>query len=167
MSSKASAAIGATLFRSACARFATGITVVTTTDSGGHPHGLTINSFTSVSLEPPLVLVCIDKRNALLGHFLETAAYGINILADGQQHLSRQFSSTAEKRFAGVEWHRGELGIPLLADALATFECAVTESMTLGDHQVLVGEVRAATYRDGNPLLYFNSGYKTILGDAT
>lgn len=164
MSSKAVEAVSAPVFRAACARFATGITVVTTVDEHKRPHGLTVNSFTSVSLTPPLVLVCVNRRNALLGHFLSASAYAINVLADHQENVSRRFSSSAEDRFEGVDWRTGNLGVPVLGGVLATFECAVTQVLELGDHTVLIGEVREATYADGNPLLYFNSGYRALNG---
>ena len=112
MSSKAPAdfgtGIGPDLYRRVCAQFATGITVITAPDENGHPHGMTVNSFTSVSLDPPLVLVSIDLRNAILGHFLTSAYFAVNILAEDQEELSRRFSSASENRFHGVDWHPAE-----------------------------------------------------------
>ena len=93
------------LYRRTCAQFATGITVVTTLDSNGHPHGMTVNSFSSVSLDPPLVLVSIDLHNAILGHFISSSWFAINVLAEHQQFLSHRFSNPAEDRFVGVQWH--------------------------------------------------------------
>src|SRR5579862_3720733 len=107
------------LYRRTCARFTTGITVVTVLDSLGHPHGMTVNSFSSVSLDPPLVLVSIDLRNAILGHFISSSWFAINILAEHQEALSRRFSSTSENRFLGVEWTTGASGVPLLTGVLA------------------------------------------------
>lgn len=166
MSSKAAAdrlaAVDTLLFRRACGRFATGITVVTLLDGEGHPHGVTVNSFASVSLEPPLVLVSIDLRNAILGHFLSSAWFAINILAEHQEHLSRRFSSATEERFTGVDWHAGISGMPILDGVLAYLECAVTRTFEVGDHTVLIGEVRHAEYREGRPLVYFESGYRGL-----
>lgn len=162
MSSQAAGAVGASLFRAACARFTTGITVVTTTDGHGRPHGLTVNSFTSVSLDPPLILVCLGLRNSLLGHFRSSGFCAVNILAADQQDLSRRFASPSEDRFAGLPWQPGKLGAPLLAGTLAHFECSTQQLIDLGDHVVLVGLVGHADYRDGDPLLYFNSRYAQL-----
>jgi flavin reductase (DIM6/NTAB) family NADH-FMN oxidoreductase RutF len=150
------------LYRRTCAQFATGITVVTVVDSGGHPHGMTVNSFSSVSLDPPLVLVSIDLRNAILGHFLSSSFFAINILAEGQEDLSLRFSSTSENRFGGVGWHAGLSGMPLLHGVLAHFECTVTRTFEAGDHIVLIGEVRDADHAEGKPLVYFDRGYRRL-----
>jgi flavin reductase (DIM6/NTAB) family NADH-FMN oxidoreductase RutF len=158
----ASSGIDEALYRRACSLFATGITVITTVDANGHPHGMTVNSFSSVSLAPPLVLVCIDLRNAILGHFLTSAWFAVNILADDQENVSRRFSSASENRFHGMDWGKGPSGVPLLAGVLAHMECAVTKTFEAGDHAVLIGEVRSAAYRDGQPLVYFNSSYQNI-----
>jgi flavin reductase (DIM6/NTAB) family NADH-FMN oxidoreductase RutF len=150
------------LYRQTCARFATGITVVTVVDENGHPHGMTVNSFSSVSLDPPLILVSIDLRNAILGHFLTSRYFAINILAEHQQHLSRRFSSTSENRFRDVDWHKGQTGVPLLDGVLGHLECAVTQTFEAGDHTVLIGEVLFAGYRQGRPLVYFGSSYQNL-----
>jgi flavin reductase (DIM6/NTAB) family NADH-FMN oxidoreductase RutF len=150
------------LYRRTCAQFATGITVVTVTDSDGRPHGMTVNSFASVSLEPPLVLVSIDLRNAILGHFISTRSFAINILAEGQEDLSLRFSSTAENRFKGTAWHPGTAGMPILEGVLAHLECAVVRVFEAGDHVILIGEVRHADRTEGRPLLYFDSEYRRM-----
>jgi flavin reductase (DIM6/NTAB) family NADH-FMN oxidoreductase RutF len=166
MSSKAVpgeyATVDPSLYRRTCARFTTGITVVTVLDREQHPHGMTVNSFSSVSLEPPLVLVSIDLRNAILGHFITSSWFAINILAEHQEPLSRRFSSPAENRFVDVEWHPGISGTPILDGVLAHLECSVVETFEAGDHTVLIGEVRQAGYVDGKPLVYFNSGYQSL-----
>ncbi|HTA47567.1 MAG TPA: flavin reductase family protein [Bryobacteraceae bacterium] len=149
-------------FRRTCARFATGITIVTVVDGLGHPHGVTVNSFASVSLEPPLVLVSIDLKNAILGHFISNSWFAINILAEHQEHLSRRFSSAAENRFVDVVWRPGLSGMPLLDGVLAHLECAVVRTFEIGDHTMLIGEVRRAECREGNPLLYFDSSYRSL-----
>src|ERR1022692_4090839 len=122
------------LYRRTCAQFTTGITVVTTLDSNGHPHGMTVNSFSSVSLEPPLVLVSIDLRNAILGHFISSSWFAINILAEHQEDISRRFSSPSENRFLGLNWRPGECGTPLLDGVLAQLECLVVRTFEVGDH---------------------------------
>jgi flavin reductase (DIM6/NTAB) family NADH-FMN oxidoreductase RutF len=150
------------LYRRTCAQFATGITVVTVLDSNGHPHGMTVNSFSSVSLDPPLVLVSIDLTAAIVGHFISSSWFAINILAEHQEYLSRRFSSPSENRFAGVDWHQGASGTPLLDGVLAHLECSVVRTFEAGDHSVLIGEVRVAEYREGKPLIYFNSCYQNL-----
>ncbi|HEX4275060.1 MAG TPA: flavin reductase family protein [Bryobacteraceae bacterium] len=162
MSSKADPGLETWLYRRTCAQFATGITVVTTLDSHGHPHGMTVNSFSSVSLDPPLVLVSIDLRNAILGHFISTSWFAINILAEHQEDLSRRFSSTSENRFVDVDWHPGASGTPLLDGVLAQLECSVVKTFEGGDHTILIGEVRGASYREGRPLVFFDSRYRNL-----
>ncbi|HZL55905.1 MAG TPA: flavin reductase family protein [Bryobacteraceae bacterium] len=165
MSSKAhgiSAPIAPELYRRACSQFATGITVITALDEHGHPHGMTLNSFASVSLEPPLVIVSIDLRHAILGHFVTSRFFAVNVLAEHQAELSRRFSSTAENRFHGIDWQPAESGVPLLGGTLARMECAVTQVMEIGDHSVLIGEVQRAEYTSGRPLLFFDSSYRTL-----
>ncbi len=154
--------LDAGLYRRTCARFATGITVVTVLDGLGHPHGMTVNSFSSVSLDPPLVLVSIDLRNAILGHFISSSWFAINILAEHQEHLSRRFSGAAEKRFVDVDWHPGISGMPILDGVLAHLECSVVQKFEAGDHTVLIGEVQRAGFREGKPLVYFNSCYRNL-----
>jgi flavin reductase (DIM6/NTAB) family NADH-FMN oxidoreductase RutF len=154
--------IAASLYRRTCSLFATGVTVITTVDGNGHPHGMTVNSFSSVSLDPPLVLVCIDLKNAILGHFLTSACFAVNILAEHQEDVSRRFSSAAERRFHGMDWSPGVSGVPLLAGVLAHMECALAKTFEAGDHAMLVGEVRQAWYREGKPLVYFRSSYQNI-----
>jgi flavin reductase (DIM6/NTAB) family NADH-FMN oxidoreductase RutF len=150
------------LYRRTCAQFTTGITVVTTLDGNGHPHGMTVNSFSSVSLEPPLVLVSIDLRNAILGHFISSSWFAINILAEHQEELSRRFSSPSENRFLGVSWHAGGSGAPLLDGVLAHLECSVVRTFEVGDHTVLIGEVKSANHGEGKPLVYFDSAYRSL-----
>jgi 4-hydroxyphenylacetate 3-hydroxylase, reductase component len=154
--------VGPRLYRRVCAQFTTGITVVTVLDSSGHPHGMTVNSFSSVSLDPPLVLVSIDLQNSILGHFLSASSFAVNILAEGQEDLSRRFSSVSERRFEGVEWHTSESGPPLLDGVLAHLECSVARTFEAGDHTILIGQVENASYREGKPLVYFDSSYQTL-----
>jgi flavin reductase (DIM6/NTAB) family NADH-FMN oxidoreductase RutF len=167
MSSKAgpvdeSTPVDTWLYRRTCAQFVTGITVVTTLDSDGRPHGMTVNSFSSVSLDPPLVLVSIDLKNAILGHFISSSWFAINILAEHQENLSRRFSSPSENRFLEVRWHAGASGTPLLDGVLAQLECSVVRTFEVGDHTVLIGEVRRAVYTEGKPLVFFDSTYRHL-----
>lgn len=150
------------IYRRTCAQFATGVSVVTTLDSHGHPHGMTVNSFASVSLEPPLVLVSIDLRNAILGHFISSSWFAVNVLAEHQEELSRRFSSAAENRFLDIDWRAGASGVPLLDGVLAQMECSVVRTFEAGDHAVLIGEVRGARHGEGKPLVFFDSGYRSL-----
>jgi flavin reductase (DIM6/NTAB) family NADH-FMN oxidoreductase RutF len=150
------------LYRRTCAKFATGITVVTTVDGDGHPHGMTVNSFSSVSLEPPLVLVSVDLKNAILGHFISSSWFAINILAEDQEDVSRRFSSSSERRFLDLPWHPGAFGPPLIDGVLAHLECSVVQTFETGDHAILIGEVRSASYTEGKPLVYFDSAYRNL-----
>ena len=150
------------LYRRTCGQFVTGITVVTTLDSHGHPHGMTVNSFSSVSLDPPLVLVSIDLKNAILGHFISSSWFAINILAEHQEDLSRRFSRPSENRFIGVDWHAGPSGTPLLDGVLAQLECSVLRTFEAGDHTVLIGQVRRAGSTEGKPLVFFDSAYHNL-----
>ena len=149
-------------FRRACAQFATGITVVTTRAADGAPHGLTANSFTSVSAEPPLVLVCIDFECSVLAHFQECEFFAINILAENQQAISVRFAETPDGRFEGLKWWLSANGVPILADTLGVLECKVAQRIAAGDHVILLGEVLAADHRAGQPLLYYSSRYQHL-----
>lgn len=154
--------VDADCFRRTCGKFATGIAIVTVLDSAGTPHGMTVNSFTSVSLEPPLVLVCIDNRATILKHLQAAAAIGINVLGEEQGALSVRFAKPGEDRFGTVEWHAGELGVPLIPDALAVFECAVRRFVEAGDHHILIAEAQWVTWGEERPLLYFDSEYRVL-----
>jgi flavin reductase ActVB len=150
------------LFRQVCGRFASGITITTVLDAAGGAHGLTANSFTSVSLSPPLVLVCVDHRAKILEYFHHNPHFGINILSDRQRPLSERFAGSGYDRFEGVEWHPGQTGVPLLPGALAALECSRVKAVPAGDHDILIGQVVHAQYHDGEPLIYFASKYRSL-----
>jgi flavin reductase (DIM6/NTAB) family NADH-FMN oxidoreductase RutF len=150
------------IFRKTCSRFATGIAIATVSSADGTPFGLTVNSFTSVSAVPPLVLICIDYRSTLLAHFRSSAWYGINVLADNQQDLSTRFSQRIPDRFEGLGWRKGESGIPLLSGCLASLECSVVQTVEAGDHAIFIAEVIRAQCREGSPLLYYGSQYRRL-----
>jgi flavin reductase (DIM6/NTAB) family NADH-FMN oxidoreductase RutF len=149
-------------FRRICGKFASGITVATVLDAAGAAHGMTANSFTSVSLAPPLVLVCVDHRAGILKHFRTSDYFGINILSAGQRHLSDKFAGSGYDRFEGVDWFPGQTGVPLLRDVLATIECARMNVVTAGDHDILIGEVLHANCQDGEPLVFYSSQYRRL-----
>jgi len=154
--------VGPQAFLRACAQFSTGVAIATVLDSAGAPHGMTINSFTSVSLEPPLVLICIDHKARILDQLLTSNFFAINILRDTQQDLSERFARPGEDRFGAVQWYPGETGMPLIPDALATLECAVFQRIPAGDHTILIGEVVSAVRHEGSPLLFFSSSYQAL-----
>ncbi|CAN7759138.1 flavin reductase family protein [Pseudorhodoferax sp. LjRoot39] len=150
--------------RNAFGQFATGITVVTTTDEDGAPVGLTANSFTSVSLDPPLVLFCLDRRSASLGRFMSVPSFGINVLGSAQQALSSRFASRhVEDRFAGIGWSLRSPGVPWLEGAVAHFACDTYGIHDAGDHLVFIGHVRHfETDAEREPLLYFQGRYHVL-----
>ena len=154
--------VGPQAFLRACAQFATGVAVTTVCDASGTPHGMTVNSFTSVSLQPPLVLVCIDLKARALDHFRRSEFFAINILRETQQDLSMRFARAGEDRFGVVEWYPGDTRMPLIPDSLAFIECTVFQRVQSGDHTILIGEVISATRHEGRPLLYFSSSYRTL-----
>ena len=150
-------------FRSVLGRFASGITVVTTRDGDERDVGMTVSAFCSVSLEPPLVQVCVDRRASLYGALAASSRYGVSILAAEQEALSRRFA-TAEstRRFDGIGYRRGDSGVVLLDDALAQLECRIVVAHEVGDHTMFVGEVESATARSAGPLLYYRGGYAQL-----
>ena len=149
-------------FRSVCGKFATGITIATAVGTDGQPHGLTVNSFTSVSLHPPLVLICLDHRVRLLEPCLQSGYFGINILSEHQEALSCRFAQSGVDRFADIAWRSGQTGVPLLPEVLATLECRLVQTLTAGDHMVLIGEVLHLACREGKPLAYFGGAYSRV-----
>ena len=146
-------------FRRALGHFASGVTVVTTRPEEGQPLGITVSAFSSLSLEPPLVLICIDKRASLHDHLKEGSHFAVNILAEDQELVSRRFASKVEDRFEGLGYRVGETGAPLLSGALASIECRIVHAYPGGDHTIIVGEVLMADVREGRPLAYFRGGY--------
>lgn len=149
-------------FRRACGRFATGVAIVTTLDAGGAPCGLTVNSFTSVSLEPPLVLFCLDRGSQALAAFEQANSFVVNILDEAQRELSQRFATRQDDRFAGIDYRLGVSGAPVLADSLAILECRRHAVLDGGDHLVFLGQVIDVSARDGDPLLYFAGRYRQL-----
>lgn len=151
------------VFRQTCARFATGVAVATVTSRDERPQGLTINSFTSVSCSPPLVLICVDNRCNVLADFRASAFFGINILSAGQRDVSVRFSQKQTDRFEGLTWHPGESGVPLLDGCLASMECSISQVIESGDHAIFIGEVSRAEVNEGEPLVFYGSAYRQLL----
>jgi flavin reductase (DIM6/NTAB) family NADH-FMN oxidoreductase RutF len=153
--------------RDAMGHFATGVTVVTSIDSAGEPVGTTANAVTSLSLEPPLVLVCFDLKSATLTAIRGHGAFAVNILGHRQRHLSANFA----KRGLAAVWddvthHRGPTGSPRLADVIAVIECTVEQSFPGGDHEIVIGRVRhVETNAEGaTPLLFWRGEYTSVDG---
>ena len=149
-------------FRAVLGRFASGVTVVTTRDTRGLDHGLTVSAFCSLSLAPPLVLVCIDHAASVYPVIAEAPHFAVNILAAGQEALSRRFSGKDPNRFEGIGFARGQTGVALLDDVLATIECRRVAQHEGGDHTVFIGEAEAASARALSPLLYYRGGYAQL-----
>lgn len=150
-------------FRSVLGRFASGITVVTSRNTSGRDVGMTVSAFASVSLEPPLVSVCIDHAASMYLALRGGKRFGVNILASDQEALSRRFAAVeSSHRFDGIGYTRGESGVVLLDDALAHIECVLVAQHEAGDHTLFIGEVERATARDARPLLYYRGGYAQL-----
>ncbi|MBI2216161.1 MAG: flavin reductase family protein [Candidatus Rokubacteria bacterium] len=154
-------------FRHVLSHFASGVTVVTTTDTDGRPTGLTASAFTSVSLEPPLVLVCVDHKSQTYPALLERGRFAVNILAADQQDVSRRFASTRLDKFDTVPHHVGDLGLPLIDGALARLECTTVSTHVEGDHTIFVGAVERAGAGAGDPLLYYRGRYEQLRGEPS
>lgn len=158
--------IGKDEFRSALSRFASGVTIVTTTDSEGFAHGITVSAFSSVSLDPPLILVCIQKTAGSHAAFLEGGSFVVHFLGEGQDELSNLFASKSHEKFEGVSHHEGPNGVLVLDDALAVLECTVEAAHDAGDHTIFVGLVEKTSIKEGKPLIYWNGGYRKLNSDS-
>ena len=149
-------------FRDALGAFATGITVVTTQDALGEKAGLTVNSFSSVSLDPPLVLWSLDRESNVFDAFHQSDCFNVHVLADHQQSLSERFSGSDVDRFDGVSLEQGVNVAPLIVGCLARFQCQKVHQYDGGDHLILVGEVLRFDRTTEQPLLYFSGKYSQI-----
>ena len=138
-----------------------GVTVVTTVLNDVY-FGLTVSSFTSLSLDPQLIMISVDRRLGSHAAIHEAGLFAVNILAEDGERLSRHFASREADKFKGVAYHFGQTGAPLLDDALATLECRVVQEAVGGDHTVFMGEVVGTSVSEGKPLVYFRSGYHQL-----
>ena len=148
-------------FRKCLGRFATGVTVVTCQGPGG-PCGITANSFSSVSLDPPLVLWNIGKQSNTLQAFLEAGHFAINVLRNDQQSVAEHFAQPDNFSFEGIDHRLNSANVPLLENSLACMECRTDQIHDAGDHYIIVGKVDSFTSRDGVPLLFFAGDYTTL-----
>ncbi|MDE3128355.1 MAG: flavin reductase family protein [Gemmatimonadota bacterium] len=149
-------------FRAVLGRFATGVTILTARDGSARDHGMTVSAFCAVSLDPPLVLACVDHAASMHELLLTVDRVGISILASGQEALSRRFAELESDRFDGLGYVRGESGVVLFDDALAHLECRVRDRYPAGDHTIFVCEVERAVTRQDRPLLYYRGGYAQL-----
>lgn len=149
--------------RSVMARFPTGVTVVATVDHEGQPRGLTVNSLTSVSLDPPLVLVCIDRGSSSHDCVVASGTYAVSILAEGQRHLARRFAiDPSAERFAEVAWVACPTGDPVLFGAAGWLACAIDAVHPGGDHSIVVGRVEAAGVTDADALAFYRGRFEDM-----
>ena len=158
--------IGPDDFRRLLGHFATGVTIVTTSDPDGRPAGLTVSAFASLSLDPPLVLVCVDHKAQSYPALKDNRGFAVNVLATEHEALSRRFASTRLDKFDGVAYRMSPLGLPLLGGALAHVECVTVNRHVEGDHTIFVGRVEAGAVADGEPLLYHRGKYKRFEGGS-
>lgn len=150
-------------FRSVLGRFASGVTVVTCTDAQGRECGITVSAFASLSLQPPLVLMCIDHDASILPALTVASHFVVNILAAHQEAIARRFSVLdTEHRFDGIGFTRAQTGGAVLDDVLASLECRAVQSIPGGDHTIFVGAVETATVKSDAPLLYYRGGYTQL-----
>jgi flavin reductase (DIM6/NTAB) family NADH-FMN oxidoreductase RutF len=150
-------------FRAALSRFASGVTVITVQKNDEEVHGMTASSFCSVSLQPPLVLVCVDHLAETYLHLRERGQFGVSILKEDQEALSEFFADPERNADAayrlGIEYRQMQSGTPVLKDALTNLDCTVAASYEAGDHTIFVGDVREVWVGDGTPLLYYRGRY--------
>jgi flavin reductase (DIM6/NTAB) family NADH-FMN oxidoreductase RutF len=148
-------------FKLAMSHFASGVTVVTT-EHEGKPFGMTVAAFSSLSLHPPLVLICVEKTVKTHDAIAGAGKFGVSILNSKQTDISNRFASRADDKFTGTEIVRGELDVPLIGGAITQLSCRLSASLEGGDHTIFVGEVVDARTEEGEPLVYFRSGYREI-----
>jgi flavin reductase (DIM6/NTAB) family NADH-FMN oxidoreductase RutF len=151
-------------FRKTLGCFATGVTVVTALNPADRkPVGVTVSAFSSLSLDPPLVLFCLGVQTSTLDAFRGFGHFGVNVLSEDQRDLSIRFASRSEDKWAGVPWEAWESGVPILKDCLANLECSLVGTQDGGDHLIIIGRVERLKHREGgSPLLYFRGAYMDL-----
>ncbi|NYT68226.1 flavin reductase family protein [Pusillimonas noertemannii] len=149
--------------RHAFGRFATGIAVITTLDDDGRPYGLTVNSFASVSMAPPMISWNVIRGSTAHATIARAGRFVVNVLATHQRDIAQKMTGPIEHRFAGVPYHASSSGLPVIGDTLATFECETHSMITAGDHDIVLGTVKQFEHRDGRPLVYWRGGYATAM----
>ncbi|HEU4370077.1 MAG TPA: flavin reductase family protein [Methylomirabilota bacterium] len=151
-------------FRHVLGHFASGVTIISTCDADGRPTGLTASAFSSVSLDPPLVLVCVDHKSQSYPALRERGRFAVNILAADQEAVSRRFASSRLDKFDGVAHRITDLGLPLVEGAIAQLECITVSTHVEGDHTIFVGRVERAGATGGDPLVYSRGRYDRLAG---
>lgn len=154
-------------FRDITGSFATGVTVVTTKNKNHHPVGMTVNAFTSLSLNPPLVLINADKKASLFDVFMEADRFAVNILSSEQEAVSKRFSTKNIDRFEGVHFSEDVTGSPILHNVLAYLDCTVVNHYDGGDHVIVTGETKSGEVREGDPLIFYKGNYVRIHSDLS
>ena len=149
-------------FRAVLGRFASGVTIVTAVDRRGRDVGMTVSAFASLSLDPPLVLICIDHDASIYGVLSKTTHFTANILSSGQEAIARRFAEKDTNRFDGIGYERGQNGTAVLFDVLGYVECKVVSRHEEGDHDIIIGAVEVAEANEGKPLLYYRGGYAQL-----
>ncbi|WP_158555817.1 flavin reductase family protein [Peribacillus glennii] len=149
-------------FRDISGSFATGVTVVTTKNEKGHPVGMTANSFTSLSLDPPLVIINVDKKSSLYTEFLNAESFAVNILSSEQEDISRRFSTKNIDRFEGISYEEDVTGSPILKDVIGYFDCDIVKHYDGGDHTILIGETKGGNIGSGEPLIFYRGKYQHV-----
>jgi len=148
--------------RRVCGRFATGVAIIGACTPQGRPIGLTVNSFASLSLEPPLIVWSLARHSPNVGLFTPGSAFGVSILRAGHDELARRFATPQPDKFADVPHRRCPSGVPYLDEALATFSCRVERADPLGDHLLIVGAVHGLTASDGEPLVFYGGDFVRV-----
>ena len=146
-------------YRKTLGKFVTGVTIITTCEKDGTPRGFTANSFTSVSLEPPLILICIGDFNEGLELFKNSEYFAVNILNEAQVDISNLFAQPVKNKFEKIEWSNSKFGVPIIKGALAWLECKNFDQKRSGDHLILIGNVKNFHNDAGYPLAYYNGNY--------
>jgi flavin reductase (DIM6/NTAB) family NADH-FMN oxidoreductase RutF len=149
-------------FRRVLGHFATGVTIITTTDAESRPTGLTVSAFCSVSLDPPQILVCIDHKSQSYPALRDGSRFAVNILSSDHEAVSRRFATTRLDKFDGVPYRLGAEGVPLIEGALAQLECRTVSRHVEGDHTIMIGRVEEARNGVGEPLLYYRGKYSRL-----
>lgn len=149
-------------FRAVLGRFATGVTVVTALDSSGADRGMTVSAFSSLSLDPPMILMCIERTSSMHDLLSTVDYFAVNILSATQEPLARRFAETGAQRFTGIGYGHGQTGVPVLNDVLAHVECRRVATHEGGDHTIIVGATETAEVHDGSPILYYRGGFAQL-----
>ena len=144
--------------------FATGVTVITTKDKDGGPNGLTANAFMSLSLNPPLILISVDKGATCYTCFEPHNGFTVNFLSEGQEDISRRFATKGIDKFAGLKWKEGSNGAAILDGVLGHVECKITQCYDGGDHTIVLGEILNVNATGERPLLFFKGKYQRLPG---